>query len=48
MIVKMSRRATPEEVAAVEARLHELGYKTGKMVGEQITLIPRKDIISVD
>jgi 3-deoxy-7-phosphoheptulonate synthase len=39
MIVKMSRRATPEEVAAVEARLHELGYKTGKMVGEEITLI---------
>jgi 3-deoxy-7-phosphoheptulonate synthase len=39
MIVKMSRRATPEEVAAVEARLHDLGYKTGKMVGEEITLI---------
>src|SRR5215510_10368417 len=39
MIVKMSKRATPEEVAAVEDKLHEWGYKTGKMVGEEITLI---------
>ena len=39
MIVKMSHRATPEEVAAVESKLHEWGYKTGKMVGEEITLI---------
>lgn len=39
MIVKMTRRATPEEVAAVENKLHEWGYKTGKMVGEEITLI---------
>jgi len=39
MIVKMSRGATPEEVAAVEDKLHEWGYKTGKMVGEEITLI---------
>ena len=39
MIVKMTKRATPEEVAAVESKLHEWGYKTGKMVGEEITLI---------
>jgi 3-deoxy-7-phosphoheptulonate synthase len=39
MIVKMSKRATPEEVAAVEEKLHGWGYKTGKMVGEEITLI---------
>lgn len=39
MIVKMSNRATPEEVAAVEEKLHGWGYKTGKMVGEEITLI---------
>ncbi|MBM4256197.1 MAG: 3-deoxy-7-phosphoheptulonate synthase [Deltaproteobacteria bacterium] len=39
MIVKMTKRATPDEVAAVESRLHEWGYKTGKMVGEEITLI---------
>jgi 3-deoxy-7-phosphoheptulonate synthase len=39
MIVKMSHRATPEEVVAVENKLHEWGYKTGKMVGEEITLI---------
>lgn len=39
MIVKMTRRATSEEVAAVEEKLHGWGYKTGKMVGEEITLI---------
>lgn len=39
MIVKMSRRATLDEIAAVEERLHGWGYKTGKMVGEEITLI---------
>lgn len=39
MIVKMTRRATLDEVAAVENKLHEWGYKTGKMVGEEITLI---------
>ncbi len=39
MIVKMSQRASPEEVAAVEEKLHGLGYKTGKMIGEEITLI---------
>ena len=39
MIVKMSKRATAEEITAVESRLHEWGYKTGKMVGEEITLI---------
>lgn len=39
MLVKMSRGATPDEVAAVEEKLHEWGYKTGKMVGEEITLV---------
>lgn len=39
MLVKMSGRATAQEIAAVEERLHGLGYKTGKMVGEEITLI---------
>lgn len=39
MIVKMSQRASAEEVAAVEEKLHGLGYKTGKMIGEEITLI---------
>jgi 3-deoxy-7-phosphoheptulonate synthase len=39
MIVKMSSVATPAEIEAIEARLHHLGYKTGKMVGEQVTLI---------
>jgi 3-deoxy-7-phosphoheptulonate synthase len=39
MLVKMRRDATPEEVAAVEKKLHGLGCKTGKMIGEEITLI---------
>ncbi|MDP6559392.1 MAG: 3-deoxy-7-phosphoheptulonate synthase [Candidatus Binatia bacterium] len=39
MLIKMSRSATPDEVAAVEKKAHDLGYKTGKMVGEEITLI---------
>ncbi|MCC6766448.1 MAG: 3-deoxy-7-phosphoheptulonate synthase [Deltaproteobacteria bacterium] len=39
MIIKMQTVATPDEIAAVEARVHALGYTTGKMVGEQVTLI---------
>ena len=39
MIVKMSSIATDAEVAAIEVKLHALGYKTGKMIGEQVTLI---------
>ena len=39
MIVKMSSIATDAEVAAIETKLHALGYKTGKMIGEQVTLI---------
>jgi 3-deoxy-7-phosphoheptulonate synthase len=39
MLVKMRTDATPDEVAAVESKLHGLGFKTGKMVGEEITLI---------
>src|SRR5436853_818228 len=39
MLVKMRPDATKDEVAAVEKRLHGLGYKTGKLVGTEITLI---------
>src|SRR2546429_9055376 len=39
MLVKMRRDATRDEVAAVEDKLHTLGFKTGKMVGEEITLV---------
>ena len=39
MLIKMTKRATQDEVAAVEKKLHGWGYKTGKMVGEEITLI---------
>jgi 3-deoxy-7-phosphoheptulonate synthase len=39
MIIKMQTVATPDEIAAVEAKLHTLGYTTGKMIGEPVTLI---------
>ena len=39
MIIKMQTVATPDEIAAVEAKVHTLGYTTGKMIGEQVTLI---------
>ena len=39
MLVKMRRDATPDEITAVEVKLHDLGFKTGKMVGEEITLV---------
>lgn len=39
MLVKMRRDATPAEVGTIETKLHGLGFKTGKMVGEEITLI---------
>jgi len=39
MLVKMRRDATADEVKAVEGKLHGLGFKTGKMVGEEITLV---------
>jgi 3-deoxy-7-phosphoheptulonate synthase len=39
MLVKMRRDAVPDEVRAVEEKLHGLGFKTGKMIGEEITLI---------
>src|SRR6476660_8295632 len=39
MLVKMRRDAVPDEVKAVETKLHAHGFKTGKMVGEEITLI---------
>src|ERR1043166_4416939 len=39
MLVKMRRDATRDEVGAVEDKLHGLGFKTGKMVGEEITLV---------
>ena len=32
----MQTVATPEEIAAVEDRVHALGYTTGKMIGEQV------------
>jgi 3-deoxy-7-phosphoheptulonate synthase len=39
MIVKMSSIATQPEIDAIEEKLHTLGYKTGKMIGESVTLI---------
>ncbi|GIX06519.1 MAG: 3-deoxy-7-phosphoheptulonate synthase [Candidatus Poribacteria bacterium] len=39
MIVKMRKGARPEDIQAVEDKLHELGYQTGKLVGTEIVLI---------
>jgi 3-deoxy-7-phosphoheptulonate synthase len=39
MLVKMRRDATPEQIRAIEDKVHGLGFKTGKMVGEEITLV---------
>lgn len=39
MLVKMVHGATTEQIEAVEIKLHDWGYKTGKMAGEEITLI---------
>jgi 3-deoxy-7-phosphoheptulonate synthase len=39
MLVKMRRGATRDEVQAIEDRLTDLGYRTGTLVGEEITLI---------
>jgi 3-deoxy-7-phosphoheptulonate synthase len=39
MLIKMRRDATADEIAAVEEKVHGLGFKTGKMVGEEITLV---------
>ncbi len=39
MIIKMQTVATPDEIAAIEAKVHALGYTTGKMIGEEVTLI---------
>jgi len=39
MLVKMRPDATENEIRAVEQKLEDLGYRLGKMVGEQITLI---------
>ncbi len=47
MLVKMRRDATGDEVAAVEQKLHGLGFKTGKLVGEEITLVGVYGDISV-
>ena len=39
MIVKMSAHATATEVDAIEAKLRDLGYGVGKMIGSQVTLL---------
>lgn len=39
MLVKMRRESTPDEVNTVEHKLHDLGFRTGRMEGVEITLI---------
>ena len=39
MLVKMRRDATPDEVKTVEAKLHDLGFNTGRLEGTELTLV---------
>ncbi|MGH7893495.1 MAG: 3-deoxy-7-phosphoheptulonate synthase [Candidatus Binatia bacterium] len=39
MLVKMRRDATPDEVKTVERKLHDLGFKTGRLEGTELTLV---------
>jgi len=39
MLVKMRRDASAEEVRTVEEKLHDLGFRTGRLEGEEITLV---------
>src|SRR5688572_24533740 len=39
MLVKMRREAPADEIATVEKKLHDLGFKTGRMEGTEITMI---------
>ena len=39
MLVKMRRDATSDEVKTVESKLHDLGFKTGRLEGTELTLV---------
>jgi len=39
MLVKMRPDATPDEVKTVEGKLHDLGFKTGRLEGTELTLV---------
>ena len=39
MLVKMRREAPAAEIKTVEQKLHDLGFKTGRLEGTEITLI---------
>src|SRR5688572_9250033 len=39
MLVKMRPDATQDEVKTVEGKLHDLGFKTGRLEGTQLTLV---------
>lgn len=39
MLVKMRRAATADEIKTVESKLHDLGFKTGRLEGTEITLV---------
>ena len=39
MLVKMRRAATADEIKTVETKLHDLGFKTGRLEGTEITLV---------
>jgi 3-deoxy-7-phosphoheptulonate synthase len=39
MLVKMRRDSSPDEVKTVEAKLHDLGFRTGRLEGTELTLV---------
>jgi len=39
MLVKMRRDASSDEVKTVEGKLHDLGFKTGRLEGTELTLV---------
>lgn len=39
MLIKMRREASPDEVRTVEHKLHDLGFRTGRLEGVEITLV---------
>jgi 3-deoxy-7-phosphoheptulonate synthase len=39
MLVKMRRDSSPDEVKTVEGKLHDLGFRTGRLEGTELTLV---------
>lgn len=39
VLIKMTKWRTAEEIISVENKRHHWSFKTGKMIGEEITLV---------